>query len=52
MTKAQEQLAKDHGTPEQFEQAVWNAYANLMIAYDEANAAIMRYRAEWAAAAS
>lgn len=40
MTKKQEELAEQHGTPEQFEKAIWEAYADLFITRTEAWAAI------------
>ncbi|MET3929563.1 hypothetical protein ABIE51_001450 [Lysobacter sp. OAE881] len=49
MTKAE--LAEKHGTPAQFESAVWAAWAQLFIETDEAHAAIEKYNAEWERAA-
>jgi len=44
-------LRASHGTPEEFERAVWEAYSNLFCTRDEALAAIGRYREDYAAAA-
>jgi hypothetical protein len=49
MTQAE--LRARHGTPEAFEKAVWRAYAQLFITYDEAVDAIAIYRQEWDEAA-
>ncbi len=46
----QQELTQKHGTPSEFEKAVWAAYSDLMITYDEAIAAIQKYRSEWLAA--
>lgn len=51
MSEQQKQMAKDHGTPAQFEAAAWSAWAQLFIETDEARAAIAKYNAEWEAAA-
>ena len=50
MTDRQKELAYKHGTPEQFEKAIWKAWDDLFITSDEADAAIKKYRAEWDAA--
>jgi hypothetical protein len=42
-----EELRSKHGTPEEFERAVWKAYADLFITKGEADAAIAKYRVEW-----
>ena len=47
----QDELRARHGAPEAFEQAVWRAYAQLFITYDEAVDAIAIYRQEWDEAA-
>lgn len=46
MTKAE--LAAAHGTPAEFERAVWNAWD--MLTPHEQRAAIEAYRARWEAA--
>jgi hypothetical protein len=43
------ELLKNHGTPLEFEAAVWNAIGVISIA--EARAAVMLYRKEWEEAA-
>ena len=50
MTDRQKELAEKHGTPEQFEKAIWKAWDDLFISSNEADAAIKKYRAEWDAA--
>ena len=50
MTNRQKELAEKHGTPEQFEKAIWKAWDDLFISSNEADAAIKKYRAEWDAA--
>ena len=50
VTNKQKQLAEQHGTPEQFESAIWQAYNELMITAAEADGAIQKYRADWDAA--
>ena len=50
MTDRQKELAEKHGTPEQFEKAIWKAWDDLFITSGEADAAIKKYRAEWDAA--
>ncbi|HHT9146454.1 MAG: hypothetical protein Q7J12_00115 [Syntrophales bacterium] len=50
MTEKQRELADKHGTPEQFEKAIWEAYADLFITAPEAWEAIMAYQNEWALA--
>ena len=47
MTMKQEELAEQYGTPEQFEKAIWKAYADLFITGKEARAAIGNYNNEW-----
>ena len=46
-TEKQKRLAENHGTPEQFEKAVWKAYADLMITFPEALEGIVKYKDEW-----
>ena len=43
-----EGLKAQHGTPEEFERAVWEAYTQLFITKEEADEAIRKYRGEWA----
>lgn len=50
MNDRQKDLAEMHGTPEQFEKAIWKACYDLFITSDEADAAIKKYREEWDAA--
>jgi hypothetical protein len=50
VTNRQKELAEKHGTPEQFEKAIWKAWDDLFISSNEADAAIKKYRAEWDAA--
>jgi hypothetical protein len=50
MTPEQERLRAAHGTPREFEAAVWRAYADLFVTHDEAVAGIQKYRDEWEAA--
>jgi hypothetical protein len=45
-TKAE--LRSSHGTPEEFERAVWEAHGQLFCTTDEATAAIGKYRREYA----
>lgn len=45
-----QQLQAQHGTPAEFELAVWKAYTDLMVTADEAAVAIHKYRQEWAEA--
>ncbi len=45
----QEELRVRHGTPEAFAQAVWQAFYQGFITYDEALDAIAIYHQEWAA---
>jgi len=47
MTEQQLKLVEKHGTPEQFEEAVWNAYDTLFITEMEATTAIDHYKREW-----
>jgi hypothetical protein len=47
MTPVQK-IPEDPGTPEQFEAAIWEAYADLFITYEEALKAIQKYSEEWA----
>ena len=51
-TAKQDELDEKHGTPEQFEKAIWKAYADLFITHEEATSAIRRYQAEWDAAST
>jgi hypothetical protein len=44
------ELRSSHGTPEEFERAIWEAHAQLFITTDEAAAAIGKYREEYLAA--
>jgi hypothetical protein len=48
MTKGE--LREKHGTPEEFERAVWEAHSQLFVTTDEAVKAIGKYREEYAAA--
>ena len=48
--KTKNELREAHGTPEEFERAVWAASNDLFVTDDEARAAILKYRAEYAAA--
>jgi hypothetical protein len=50
MTAAQAELAKKHGTPEEFARACNDAADQLMATTAEANAAILKYQQEWNAA--
>ena len=52
MTEKQEELAEKHGTPEQFEKAIWKACDDLTITTQEAVAAINGYKYEWTQAGS
>jgi len=47
MTTAQHRLKELHGTPDELEAAVWRAHADLWVTYDEALAAIGKYRDDW-----
>jgi hypothetical protein len=47
MTPAQEALKAKHGTPEEFEVALYNAFAQLFITWDELVEAASKYRQEW-----
>lgn len=47
MTKAQEELARKYGTPEQFEGALYKAYTDLFITQKEMSRAVIKYRDEW-----
>jgi hypothetical protein len=51
MNNEQKELAEKHGTPEQFEKAIWKAWDYLFLTSGKADAAIKRYRSEWDAAA-
>jgi hypothetical protein len=51
VTDRQKELAEKHGTPEQFEKAIWKAWDDLFLTSSVADAAIKRYRSEWDAAA-
>jgi uncharacterized protein len=44
-----DELRSKHGTPEEFECAVWKAYNQFFITMEEATAAIGKYREEYAA---
>jgi hypothetical protein len=48
--KTKAELRSSHGTPEEFEKAVWEACNNLVITEKEAEAAIVKYRVEYTAA--
>lgn len=48
MTK--EELRKKHGTPKEFKDAIWEAYADLFITKLEALNAIIKYEKEWESA--
>ena len=50
MSKTRAELRSSHGTPEEFERAVWEAHGQLFVTTDEAVAAIGKYREEYAAA--
>jgi hypothetical protein len=45
MTK--EELRKKHGTPAEFEKALWAAWADLFITMEEAMEARAKYNDEW-----
>lgn len=45
-----EAKAKEHGTPEEFESAIWRAQADGFVTTNEAIATIRRYYAEYEAA--
>ena len=47
MTKEQRKLADKHGIPIQFADKVMEACARMMITPQEAEAAIVKYDAEW-----
>ena len=47
LTQKQKELVEKHGTPEQFEKAIWKACDDLMITTKEAVAAINSYKYEW-----
>lgn len=49
MTPAQRKLAKKHGTPAEFAQAVYKCVPGD-ISMDEARAAVEKYNGEWATA--
>ena len=42
-----EELRKKHGTPKEFADAIWAAWADLFITMEEAKAAIHKYHNEW-----
>ena len=48
--KTREELTAKHGTPKEFERAVWAAWAQLFVTTAEAEKAIVKYRDEWLAA--
>lgn len=50
MTKKQEYLKSVHGTPEDFEKAIWTAHGYLVITENESRRAIEKYKDEWEAA--
>ena len=50
MTDKQKELAKKHGTPKQFANAIWKAHDDLFITRIEAIRAIEHYQKEWAEA--
>ena len=50
LTPKQRKLAKKHGTPAEFAQAVYKCVPGD-ISMDEAQAAVAKYNREWAAAA-
>jgi hypothetical protein len=45
-----DELEEKHGTPEEFQKAVWNAANQLMITDEEAKIAIRKYLKEWSEA--
>ena len=47
MNKAQEKLREKHGTPAEFERAVWKGYVDMFVTMGEAMAAITKYNNEW-----
>jgi hypothetical protein len=47
VTAQQNELAEKHGTPEQFEKAIWKACDDLAITTQEAVAEINGYKYEW-----
>lgn len=49
-SKSRDELTKAHGTPQQFEAAVWAAWAQLFVTTEEAVEGIEKYKAEWLAA--
>jgi hypothetical protein len=51
MSPKQLDLKKEHGTPAEFERAVWKACDALYITPGEARAAIAKYKQEWLDAA-
>jgi hypothetical protein len=51
MSEKQQELKAKHGTPDEFERAVWAAYAGLWVTEEEAKRAIGKYRQEWRDAA-
>jgi hypothetical protein len=51
MSDKQKALAEAHGTPDQFERAVWAAWAQLFLTTSEAERAISDYYQRWVKAA-
>ena len=47
MTKEQLRLKSIHGTPEEFEKAIWAAHGYFVITQNEAQRAIDKYKEEW-----
>jgi hypothetical protein len=47
LRKTRAELQTAHGTPAEFEAAVWAAHAQLFVTTEEAEAAIAKYRDEW-----
>lgn len=50
MKPTKEVLLAGHGTPEEFEQAIWRAANDLFLTDDEACVAITKYRKEYSEA--
>ena len=50
MTHRQKVLVRKYGSPREFATAIWRAYADLFITYQEAVDGIARYEAEFLAA--
>jgi hypothetical protein len=49
-TPAQKVLREKHGSPAEFEDAIWRAHAQCFCTTDEALTGIAKYRNEWAVA--